>query len=150
MTQEKKEKIFFICQEKPKQSQEEEREDSDSRVIASSKDSTKACRPSKKYFILHGKCSHSTYNFQDLRTMVNEHKQKKTKSFKTYRKSNKELNALIEKKFQKLVKNKKRRKTEIELQHFQKIQISDDEIKKSVSSLAESAEKGEIPSSSSK
>ena len=41
------------------------------------------------------------------------------------------------------------RKTEKELQHFQKIKIPDDESKKSVSSLAESVESGEILSSSS-
>ena len=41
------------------------------------------------------------------------------KNFKSYGKNNKELNALIEKKIQKFVKNKKRRKTEKELQHFQ-------------------------------
>ena len=67
--------------------------------------------------------------------MVVKHKQKKKKNFKIYGKSNKELNALIEKKFQKFVKHKKRRKTEKELQHFQEMQISDDEGKKSVSSL---------------
>ena len=33
-------------------------------------------------------------------------------SFRNFGKSNKELNALIEKKFKKFVKNKKRRKTE--------------------------------------
>ena len=42
--------------------------------------------------------------------MVDKHKQKKKKPFKSYGKSNKDLNALIEKKFQKFVKNKKRRK----------------------------------------
>ena len=55
--------------------------------------------------------------------MVSKHKQKKRQPFKNYGKSNRELNALIEKKFQKFVKNKKRRKTEKELQHFEKIQI---------------------------
>ena len=45
-------------------------------------------------------------------------KQKKKKNFKTYKKSNKELNVLIEKKFQTFVTNKKRRKIEKELQHF--------------------------------
>ena len=50
--------------------------------------------------------------------MVNKYKQKKKKPLKSYGKSNKELNALIEKKFQKLLKNKKRRKTEKEFQHF--------------------------------
>ena len=63
-------------------------------------------------------------------------------SFKDKRKSKKQLNALIEKKFQKFVKNKKRRKTEKELQHFQEMQIFDDESKKNVSSLVESVESG--------
>ena len=71
------------------------------------------------------------------------------KKIRTYGKSNKELNALIEKIFQKFVKNKKWRKTEKDVQHFQEMQISDDESKKIVSSLAESVESGEIPSSSS-
>ena len=56
-----------------------------------------------------------------------------------YRKSNKELNNLIGKKF---VKSNKKRKTEKE--------ISDNKSKKSISSLAESVESGEISSSSSK
>ena len=50
--------------------------------------------------------------------MVKKQKQKKKKPFKSYGKSNKELNALIKKKNQKFVNNKKRRKTEKELQHF--------------------------------
>ena len=78
--------------------------------------------------------------------MVNKHKQKKRKLFKNYGKSNKELNAPIEKKFQKVVKNKKRRKTEKELLEMQ---ISDDESKKSISSFVESVESGEISASSS-
>ena len=81
--------------------------------------------------------------------MVNRHKQKKKIAFKNYGKRNKELNGRIEKKFQKFVKNKKRRKTEKALQHFQKRQISDDESKKSISSFAESVESGEILASSS-
>ena len=52
-------------------------------------------------------------------------------------------------KMQIFFKNKKRRKTEKELHHFQEIQISDHECKKSVSNLAESVECGEILSSSS-
>ena len=48
--------------------------------------------------------------------MVSKYKQKRRKPFKNYGKSNKELNALIEKKFQKFVRNKKRRKIEKELQ----------------------------------
>ena len=50
--------------------------------------------------------------------MVNKHKQKKKKNFWNHGKSKKELNALIEKKFQKFIKTKKRRKTEKELHHF--------------------------------
>ena len=53
--------------------------------------------------------------------MVNKLKQRNKKPFKNYLKKNKELNALIEKKFQKFVK----RKTEKELQHFQDMLISD-------------------------
>ena len=64
-------------------------------------------------------------------------------------KSNKELNVLIEKRFQKFVTKKKRGKTEKELQHSQEIQIFDNESKKSVSDLVESVESGEISSSSS-
>ena len=74
---------------------------------------------------------------------------KRKKPFKSYGKSNKELNAIIEKKDQKCVKNKKRMKTEKEIQHFQEIQISDDESKKSLSIFAESVESGEISASSS-
>ena len=81
--------------------------------------------------------------------MVNKHKQKKKKSIENYGKSNKELNALIKKKCQKFVKNKKRMKIEKELQHFQEIQISDDKDKKSISSFAESVIIIEISSSSS-
>ena len=75
--------------------------------------------------------------------MINKHKQK-TKKIRNYEKINKEFNALIEKKFQKFVQNKKRRRTEKELQHFQEMKISDDKNKKSVSSLAESVESGDF------
>ena len=125
------------------------REDSNCSVVESSEESTKARRPSKKYYILHGKCSHSADSYKYLRTMVNNHYLKKKKHFRNYGKSNKELNALIEKKFQKFVKYKNRRKTEKELQHFQEMQISNDESKKSVSSLVKSVESEEISSSSS-
>ena len=46
-------------------------------------------------------------NCKDLRVMVNKHKQKKKKTFRTYGKSNRELNAQNKK----FIKNKKRRKT---------------------------------------
>ena len=106
------------CQEKQEISQEKEKKSSDSSVVESSEESTEARRLNKNLCILHGKCSHSTDNCKNLRAMVSKHKQKKKKTFKNYGKSTKELNALIEKKFQKFVKNKKRRKTEKELQYF--------------------------------
>ena len=73
------------------------REDSDSSVVESSKKSTKACHPTRKYCILHRKCSHSTDNCNYLRAMVKKYKQRKKKPFKNYVKNNKALNALIEK-----------------------------------------------------
>ena len=80
-------------------------------IIESSEESP---RPSKKHYILHGECSHSTDNYKDLHVMINKHRQKKKKDFKSYGKSNKELNDLIEKKLEKLEKSKKRRKTELQ------------------------------------
>ena len=91
------------------------REDSDSSVVESIEESTETRRPSKTYCILHGKGSHSMDSCKDLHAMVNKHKQKKKKLFSTYGKSNKELNSIIEKKFQKFIKNKKQRKTGKEL-----------------------------------
>ena len=73
----------------------------------------------------------------------------KQKPFRNYKKSKKELNALIEKIFQNFVKNKKKMKTETELQHFQELQISDNKSKKSISNFAESVGSGEISSSNS-
>ena len=55
----------------------------------------------------------------------------------------------MEKKFQKFVKNKKRRKTEKEHQHFHEMQILDDESKKIISSFTESVKSVEITASSS-
>ena len=66
----------------------------------------------------------------------------------SYGKSNKELSALIEKKLKNFVQNKKMRKIEKELQHIPEMPLSNDEIKKRVSSLAESVETEEISSSS--
>ena len=69
--------------------------------------------------MLKGKCSHSTDNCKDRRAMVNKYKQKKKRKFETYRKSNKEPNAIIEKEFQKFVKHKKTRKMEKRASIFQ-------------------------------
>ena len=69
----------------------------------------------------------------------------KKRNYKSYGESNKETNALIEKKFPKYVKSKKRRMKEKE-----ESQISDYKSKKIISSMTESIESGEILSSSSK
>ena len=50
---------------------------------------------------------------------------KRSKISEATEENNNELKDLIKKKFKKVVKNKKRRKTEKELQHFHEIQISD-------------------------
>ena len=97
-----------------------------SSVLEISEESTKAHHPTKKYCIQHGKCSHSTDSRKDLHAMVNKHKQKKKKNSRNYGKSNKELNALIEKKFHMYFKNRKRGKQKKKLQQFQEMQISDD------------------------
>ena len=146
---EEKKKSSAAVKKSKKTNKKRKRDVSDSSVVESSEESIQDHCPIKKYCILHDKCSHSTDNCKDLRAMVSKHKKRNKKSFNNYGKSNKELNALIEKKFQKFVKNKKRRKTEKELQHFQEMQISDNESKKSVSSFDESVEDGEISTSNS-
>ena len=79
-----------VASKKSKKSiKKRKRDDSNPSVVESSKISTEARRPIKKYYILHCKCSHSTDNCKDLRAMVNKHKQKKKKPFKNYGKSNK-------------------------------------------------------------
>ena len=114
-------KISSTAAKKAKKStKKRKREDSDSSVVESSEESTEARRPNKKCCNLHGKYSHSTVSCKDLRAMVNKHKQKKKKTFRNYGKSNKELNDLIKKKFQKFVKNKKRGKQKKSSSTFKK------------------------------
>ena len=79
--------------------------------------------------------------------MVSKHKQRK-KIHKASGFSNRKLYALIEKKLKIFVKNKKRMKTEKELQHFQDIQLLDNKSKQSIINIAESTKSGEIYSSS--
>ena len=130
---EDKKKSSTAAKKSLKKAKKRKREDSDSSIVESSEESTGACIPNKKYCIIHGKCSHFIDNCKDLHAMVNEHKQKKGEEKQELMKEHNKLNAIIGKKFQKFVKNKKRRKTEKELQHFQEIQISNNENKKSVS-----------------
>ena len=108
---EEKKKSSAAAKKAKKSYKKRKREDSNSNVVEPSEENIESRCPSKKYYILHGKYSHSIDSYKDLRAMVNKYKQKKKKSSRNCGKSNKELNALIEKKFQKFVKNKKRRKT---------------------------------------
>ena len=82
-------------------------------------------------------------------TCYGEQVQEEKKEFQILQKEQQRTECSNLKKIQKCVKNKKRRETEKELQYYQKIQISDKESKKSVSSLTESVESGVILSSSS-
>ena len=92
-----------------KKAKKRKREDSNSSVVESNEESTNARRPSKKYCIFHGKYIQFTDSYKDLRAIVNKHKQKKNKNFRSYIKSNNEPIALVQKKFQKFVKNYKKR-----------------------------------------
>ena len=75
-----------------------------------------------------------------MKTYVNNDQisRKEKKSFKPLKKSNKTLNALIEKKFQNFVKNKKKKENRGGVITLPKNILSDDESKKIISSLAES------------
>ena len=71
---EDKKKSSVASKKSRKSPKKRKREDSDSSVVEPSKELTEALRPVRKYCILHGKCSHSTDNCKDLRTMINKHK----------------------------------------------------------------------------
>ena len=92
-----KKKSSAAAKKSLKKAKRRKREDSDSSVVESSEESAEAHHPIRIYCILHGKCSHFTDNCKVLRAMVNKIKQKMKKNSRTYGRSNKELNALIEK-----------------------------------------------------
>ena len=71
---------------------------SKSNVVESSEECSVECRSSKKYYILCVKCNHSTDKYNNLRVMIKNHGQKKM-NYRSYGKSNKKPNALIEIKF---------------------------------------------------
>ena len=115
--------------------------DSDSSVVKSSEDSSVKCWSDRKYSIL-------LINVVIIRRIARSCIWWSTSTYKKrnckYKgKINKEINALIEKKFKKIIKYKKRR-IDKKLQHFQKLLISKDKNKKSVSSLGEGIESEEI------
>ena len=104
--EEKRKSSMFSKKSKDKKSiKKRKRVDSNSSVVESI------------LFILRGICSDSTDNCEDLHAIINKHKEKKKKNFKCDGKDNRKLNDLIEKK-KKFVNNKKRRKTQIDLQQF--------------------------------
>ena len=76
---EERKKGSAVAEKSLKKAKKRKQEDSNFSVVESSKESTEACRPKKKYCILHNKCSHSTDSCKALRTMVNKHKQKRKK-----------------------------------------------------------------------
>ena len=80
---EDKKKSSVAAKKAKKSHRKMKREDSDSSVVGTSKESTKAHRPIRKHYILHGKCSHSTENCKDLHDKVNKHKQKNRTLLKT-------------------------------------------------------------------
>ena len=94
------------------------RVDSDSSVVESSKDSVEEHRSSRKYCKLHGKYNHSMDQSKNLCILVSNNKVNKKNKPKYHHKSNKELNALVDKRFKKIVRTKKRQNTEKELQYF--------------------------------
>ena len=130
---EEKKKSSVVAKKKLKKPKKRKQEDFVSSVVESSEESTTDCCPNKKYCILHDKCSYSPENCKNLHAMINKHKQKKN-NFNTYGMSNKELNALIEKNFQKLIKNKKRKKIKRRASELPRMLVTDNERKKSVSS----------------
>ena len=83
-----------------------------------------------------------------MRAMITKHTKRKKKIDKSQRKSNMELNSLIELKFQTFIK-KEKEENEKMLKHFQELQHSDKECKKSIFGVVESIESRKISSSSS-
>ena len=69
----RKEKSLVASKKSLKKIKKRPREDSNSSVVESSEKCTEARHPSKKYCILHDKCSHSTDSCIDLRAMINKH-----------------------------------------------------------------------------
>ena len=122
---EEKKKSSAASKKSLKKAKKRKREDSDSSVVESIKECTEA-RSSSKKIVFYLVKSIILQIFEKIYVQWSTSTSRKEKKFRNHGKSNKELNALIEKKFQKFVKNKKMRKTEKEHQHFQEIQISDD------------------------
>ena len=62
---EDKERSSAASKKPLKKFKKSKREDFDSNIVEPSKESTEARHPRKKYFILHGKWSHSTVSYKD-------------------------------------------------------------------------------------
>ena len=71
---EKEKKSSAAAKKSKKNSKKRKHKDSDSSVVEFSEESTVERRPSKKYCILHGKCSTSKDDCKVLHAMVNKHR----------------------------------------------------------------------------
>ena len=76
---EEKKKSSAAAKKSFKKAKKRKKEDFNSIVVESSEESTKALRPSKKYCVLHGKCSHSTDCGKEFCAMVNKRNKKRKK-----------------------------------------------------------------------
>ena len=88
-------------------------DDSKSSVVEFNEEILVEHRPIEKYCTIYWKCSHGTDKCKNLKTLKNKQK-KYSKSIKPYPQGKRDLNALIEKKFKKFVKYKRRKSTEKE------------------------------------
>ena len=85
-TKEDRKKSSASSKKSKKTLKKRKRKDSDSSFVEFSKESTKARHPTRKYCMLHEKCSHSTDNCNDLRAMVkNISKEKRNHTRNTQR-----------------------------------------------------------------
>ena len=74
-TKEEKRKSSAAAKKSNKKSaKKRKQEDSDSSVVESSEDFSIERLPNKKYYFLHGNCSHSMDKCKDLLAMVNKQK----------------------------------------------------------------------------
>ena len=52
-------------------------DNSDSSVVESSGQLSIDYKPVRKFYILHGKCNHTTDNYKELESLANKHEKKK-------------------------------------------------------------------------
>ena len=118
---EEKKKSFASSKEwAKKRSKRRKRDDSNSSVVKSSEKFHIDYKPiAWKYFILYGKCKHTTNNYNELTAMTSN---RKTEEDYVTCSEQERAKCSNEKKLKKLINNKNKEKIEKELQHFQKLQ----------------------------